>query len=214
MKILLAATAAGLVATSALASGPVPPQPYVPPVVVAPAAYDWSGGYAGLGLTYGRMSFDTNGVVPAYPDATGAGLSGIAGYNWQNGNLVYGAEVALDFSNRSGSNDCGAVPNTCVSEVRHQASVRGRVGMAMDRGLMFMTVGYGTDARSVRTTFGNDGARFSGPMLGVGYEHAVGTGAWTMRGDLEHYFYGDEVLNGVTTAGDTSMLRLSVMRRF
>ena len=214
MKTLLAATAATLVATGALASGPVAPPPYVPPVVM-PQAYDWSGAYAGVGLTYGRMNFDTNGAIPMYPDASGAGLSGIAGYNWQSGNFVYGAEVALDLSNRSGTNDCGVPGETCTSRVRHQASVRGRFGMAMDRSLLFMTVGYATDARSVTSTLaGNDGARYSGPMLGLGFEQAVGSGQWTVRGDLEHYFYGSETLNGVQTDGDSNMVRFSLVRRF
>ncbi|WP_334192707.1 outer membrane protein [Pararhodobacter sp.] len=215
MKTILAAAALGFAATSALASGPVAPPPYVPPVTVPTAsAYDWSGAYAGLGVTYGRMQFDTNGAIPSYPDADGWGLSGIAGYNWQSGNLVFGGEVVADFSNREGMNDCGAPGNNCTSAVENQASIRGRVGYAMDRSLMFMTVGYGRDERGAAGTLGGGSAVYSGPMLGVGYEQALGSGAWTMRGDLEHYFYGDEQINGIATNGDTSILRLSVIRRF
>ncbi|MCA2011368.1 outer membrane protein [Pararhodobacter sp. CCB-MM2] len=217
MKTLLAtAAAATVLGTAAFASGPVAPAPYVAPVTVAPVAtYDWTGAYAGAGVTYGRMGMDTNGGALDYPDATGWGGSVIAGYNWQQGNMVYGGEVALDFSNRDGSNDCGIAGQSCDSFADHQASIRGRVGYAMDRSLMFMTVGYGSDSRSVRTSVaGGDGARFTGPMLGVGYEQAVGNGDWTMRGDLEHYFYGDEDLNGVTTDGDSSLVRFSLIRRF
>lgn len=215
MKTLLAtATAAAFAATMAQASGPVV-APYQPPVMLpVQSNYDWSGAYAGLGLTYGRMNMDTNGVLPSYPDASGAGVSAIAGYNWQSGSMVYGAEVALDFSNRSGTNDCGVPGNTCDTSVENQASVRGRVGYAMDTSLMFMTVGYATDARSVTGTMGNGSARFNGPMLGFGYEQAVGGGDWTMRGDIEHYFYGSETLNGVSTDGTSNMLRLSLIRRF
>lgn len=216
MKTLITTAAAGIVlGTAALASGPVAPQPYVAPVTVAPVAtYDWSGAYAGAGLTYGRMGMDTNGATPSYPDATGFGGSVIAGYNWQNGSMVYGGEVALDFSSRDGSNDCGVGGGaTCDSFANHQASIRGRVGYAMDQSLMFMTVGYGSDSRSVNGSFGGDGARFTGPMIGVGYERMVNND-WSVRGDLEHYFYGDEDLNGVATDGDSSMVRFSLIRRF
>ncbi len=221
MKTLIATAAAAtaatsILATTALASGPVAPQPYVPPVVAAPvASYDWTGAYVGGGLTYGRMGMDTNGALPSYPDATGLGLSAIGGYNWQSGNMVYGAEVALDFSERDGTGDCGIAGNTCESFANHQASIRGRVGYAMGSSLMFATLGYATDSRSVTTTgFGSDGARDNGAVVGVGYEQAIAGGDWTVRGDLEYYFYGDETLNGVTTNGDSSLVRLSVMRRF
>lgn len=217
MKILFATVTAALALAGgvAQASGPVAPVQQPPMVLPAtPPAYDWSGAYAGLGLTYGRMGMDTNGALPSYPDASGAGLSAIAGYNWQNGNVVYGAEAALDFSNRSGSNDCGMGGQTCDSHVRNQASIRGRLGYAMDRSLMFMTLGYASDARSVNTTLGNDTARFTGPVLGVGYEQAMGGGDWRVRGDFEHYFYGNETLNGVSTNGAGNLFRLSLIRRF
>ena len=145
MKTLLATAAAAsvtasLLASAALASGPVAPA-YVAPVTVAPVAnYNWTGAYAGFGLTYGRAGMDTNGVIPSYPDASGWGGSVIAGYNWQDGNVVYGGEVALDFSNRDGNNDCGVPGNSCDTFVDHQAAVRGRLGYAMDRSLMFMTL--------------------------------------------------------------------------
>lgn len=215
MKTLLATVAAAtFAATIAQASGPVV-TPYQPPVMVpVQTAFDWSGAYAALGLTYGRMNMDTNGVLPSYPAATGIGVGGIGGYNWQRGNMVYGAEIALDYSRRSGTNDCGIGGQTCNSYVGGQASIRGRFGYAMDTSLMFMTVGYATDGRSVITTLGNDTARFTGPMLGFGYEQAVGGGPWSVRGDLEHYFYGSEMLNGVSTNGASNMLRMSLVRHF
>ncbi|MFN4101928.1 MAG: hypothetical protein ACK4GT_19365, partial [Pararhodobacter sp.] len=108
MRFLLATTAAATVAaTAAFASGPVAPAPYVAPVTVAmPSAYNWAGGYVGFGVTYGRaIMSEQDGFADVFPDGDGFGASILAGYNWQNGNLVYGGEVALDFSNRSGEQD-------------------------------------------------------------------------------------------------------------
>jgi len=216
MKLLLATTAAAtLAATAALASGPVAPAPYVPPVTVPmPSAHDWTGAYVGFGVTYGRFRMDEAGALPDFPDTDGFGASLLAGYNWQSGNLVYGGEVALDFSRRDGENSCGAVGGTCISESNHQASIRGRLGYAMDRSMVFMTAGYATDSRKIdEVGVQGDGARFTGPMLGIGFEHAMNA-SWNLRGDLEHYFYGDEVIGGNTTSGEGSLVRLSLVRRF
>ena len=219
MKTFVIAALTSVIGTAALASGPVAPV-YEPPVTIAPvASYDWSGAYAGVGVTSGRGSMTTGTAVPDFPDVQGAGLSGIAGYNWQNGNLVYGAEVALDLSNRDGSNDCGVGGTiTCTSFADHQASVRGRLGYAMDRSMVFMTAGYATDSRSVvayngGVPFAGDGARFSGAMLGLGYEHAL-SNDWTVRGDYEHYFYGSETIGASTVDGDLDLVRFSLVRRF
>ncbi|WP_127104441.1 outer membrane protein [Pararhodobacter zhoushanensis] len=219
MKTFVIAALTSVVGTAALASGPVAPV-YEPPVTIAPvASYDWSGAYAGLGVTYGRGDMSTGVATPNYPDVQGAGLSGIAGYNWQNGNMVYGAEIALDVSNRDGTNDCGVGGTlTCTSASDHQASIRGRLGYAMDRSLVFMTAGYGTDSRSVvvdnaGVTVAGDGARFGGAMLGLGYEHAL-SNDWTVRGDYEHYFYGDETFGATTVDGDLDLVRFSLVRRF
>ncbi|MFN4102151.1 MAG: outer membrane protein, partial [Pararhodobacter sp.] len=121
-------------------------------------------------------------------------------------------EVALDFSNRSGEQDFFG--DTVSTEVNHQASIRGRVGYAVDRSLFFATAGYGIDNRAVEvngTSIG--GARYHGPMIGIGAETVL-SGAWNLRGDLEHYFYGEEEVAGIPTNGDTSLFRMSLVRRF
>lgn len=215
MKTLIAAaTAATLGATAALASGPIAEPIYEPPALLPmPSAYNWTGGYAGVGLTYGRAAMSEGGALPDFPATSGAGIGLLAGYNWQNGNLVYGGEVALDFARRDGANDCGT-GGVCESVQNSHYSIRGRVGYAMDRSLAFMTVGYASDRRTVEEVgVGSSSARFSGPMLGVGFEQAVGN-AWTARADYEYYFFGDEVLAGNPTDGNMGLFRLSMVRRF
>ncbi len=219
MKLLTAAVIAVTFATTALASGPQ--IPYEPPVTPLPAiaSYNWAGAYAGLGVTYARGGMSDAFSPPDNPDTRGAGLSLIAGYNWQNGNIVYGGEVALDFSRRNGMNDCGVGGGfTCASYQNNHASIRGRVGVAMDRSLLFVTAGYATDLRRIQHSFAgipffNAGARFDGPMIGIGFERAVAND-WTVRGDLEHYFLGTEVFGPYTIDGDITLVRVSLIRRF
>ena len=219
MKKLALAVALTLTGTAVLASGPS--IPYDPPVTPpAPiAAYDWSGAYIGLGVTYAQGGMqNTAGGVPVLPSANGVGVGVIGGYNWQRGNTVFGGEVALDFANPEGSNDCGAgAPNVCTTRMMNHASIRGRVGYAMDRTLVFATLGYATDRRSLTHTGAaplfSVSHRHNGPMIGIGIEHAMSS-AWSVRGDLEHYFMGTQTYAVVPARADINLVRISVVRHF
>lgn len=218
MKLLAATALAASIATSALASGPV--VTYEPPVVIAPVStlYDWSGPYLGVGLAYSRSTTSTNAPGVILPDANGASLSGLVGYNWQHNNTVMGVEAALNFSNISGSNTCGfGARFGCTIRVDNFASLRARLGYSVDRTLFFVTAGFATDSRSLFFTNGVGSAtfsnRFNGPVVGVGIEQAMNDN-WTVRGDLEHYFFGSDAVGPFTTSADTSLLRVSLVRRF
>lgn len=219
MNTFSLAVALAFAGTAALASGPV--VPYDPPVMPpAPiAAYDWSGAYIGLGLTYAQGGMrNTLGGVPVIPSATGAGLGVIAGYNWQNGGMVFGGEVALDFANPEGSNDCGAgAPNVCTTRMMNHASIRGRLGFASDRTLVFATLGYATDMRTISHTGApplfSISRRHNGPMLGIGIEQSM-SNDWSVRGDYEHYFLSTETYAGFPVDADMDLVRLSVIRHF
>ncbi len=82
---------------------PAPQRPPIcrsAPYYTAPAsysAYSWAGPYLGgtLGYEWGNVSNN-----PTHPSGVAGGLE--AGFNWQHGNFVYGAET--DFS-LSGAED-------------------------------------------------------------------------------------------------------------
>jgi len=102
MKTLLTSSAIALLAASAaLAGGPVPVQPAPEPAPPAPVVADWSGFYAG-----GLGGFQTGDAIlnPGTPGALTflaqpTTYGGFAGFNFQDGNLIYGAEVALQTGN-------------------------------------------------------------------------------------------------------------------
>jgi outer membrane immunogenic protein len=89
------------------------------------------------------------------------------------------------------------------TNVRSLASLRGRVGFAADRTLVFLTAGPAIG--NVRhEAVGLDSVRIvrnaNGVVVGVGVEHALANG-WNLRGDLEHYRFRSR---DFTTGGATS----------
>lgn len=223
MKKFTLGTAVAALALSgsvALASGPtevvVEPPVYVP----APQAYDWTGAYAGVGLTYGSGTHRIGGGAPiTAPNSTGPGLGVVMGYNWQNGNMVFGGEVAGVFSRMNGRNNCGIGGGfRCDSRINNFGAIRARLGVAMDNTLLFATAGYATDVQRHTVSFGgvvllDQARRYSGPTVGVGIEHGF-SNEWTVRGDLEHYRYGTRNFFGFPVTARTNLARLSIVRRF
>lgn len=147
-----------------------------------PAFVDWSGGYVGIqgsgGNSYGAFNFhDTRIGARALPpfktgDATGradlgrsattavGGLFG--GYNWQDGPWLYGVEADLSAANlkrsvASGANGFGgADPDPAFGLLRVKTDVygtlRGRLGYAFDRTLVYASFGLaGANARVLAT---------------------------------------------------------------
>lgn len=175
--------------------------PLMAPAPPMPVGYNWAGGYAGVGLSYGRATYSNLTLPEFWPSGSGGGLNGFAGYNWQNGATVYGVEGHLGMNRIRGNTDVGGV------DVRTQlgtvGSLRGRIGVAADRTLFFATAGLAagrlthtaTDAGGV--VLGEESRTANGAVIGIGIEHAISNGLH-IRGDLEHYRFRDQ---SFTTAG-------------
>ena len=203
--------------------GTAPAEAEVPaPTAPMPvAAYDWSGGYVGMGLTFGRAEHRTPNSPEFWPNGSGAGLSGFAGYNWQAGDTVFGLEGHLSGHRMRGSTDLGAPDGEVRTDLRSLASIRGRAGVAADRTLFFVTGGGAMG--SVRHTGVDLGIQESnnvrGIVLGVGVEHAISDGIH-IRGDLEHYRFRSRDFNtaGAGSFPDVSsrsnLARVSAVFRF
>jgi opacity protein-like surface antigen/outer membrane receptor protein involved in Fe transport len=180
------------------------PAPY-PPGALPPAlaykspparyAYDWTGIYFGAGGGFGwtlpkGTLLDAMGA-PLTPysyrdDGPVAGL--FAGGNYQISKIVLGIEGDWQWSNLTGNNQIlaplGAVgvfpggPFTISTTVKDYASVRGRVGLALDRFLVFGTGGWawGNPLTSYALTdaapFFNNGGSSTGWTAGLGVEYA------------------------------------------
>ncbi|WP_374391639.1 outer membrane protein [Tabrizicola sp.] len=101
------------------------------------AAQDWSGFYAGGALSYDSISPNDLSYGDGPVDVNGAGLGLFAGYNFQSGNLVYGAELAA--TKHSGESDDGNYlrPATAL----HSLALRGRIGFVSGKMLPYLAVG-------------------------------------------------------------------------
>jgi outer membrane immunogenic protein len=177
-------------------------------IVVEPAAHDWSGFYAGAHVGYGEAFMDGELDGTAGPgdvlDAGKLDLSdviggGHLGYNAALGSVIVGVEcdftwVGLeDHVYTSGTVDNNDHINGSVDFL---ASVRARLGLAMDDLLIFVTGGVAfTEAEIAAHQHGNrDRAKFNdiGGVVGGGVEFFVARNV-SVRGEGLYYFFGDDV---------------------
>jgi outer membrane immunogenic protein len=192
MKALLfSSTAAlatlGVVAAASAADIARPPPP---PVTKAPALappYNWTGFYLGIngGYGFGRSTWDG---LPASFNVTGAMAGGQLGYNWQFGQFVYGLEGDGDWTNLRGT----ASPTDCSLECQTKndflATARGRLGIAADRLLPYVTGGLAVgDIKAAVPGFTGIDKTNAGWTAGGGLEVAL-TGNWTAKAE---YLYVD-----------------------
>jgi outer membrane immunogenic protein len=163
----------------------------------APApVFSWSGLYIGAHVGYGfGDAFD--GVGPL--DIDGGFAGGQLGFNWQfNRNWVLGVETDLS----------GADIGAGAFNVDWFGSTRFRVGYAMDRTLIYGTVG-----------IGYAGTNFSsghiGGVYGAGIEWAFARN-WSAKVEYLYYDLGDEIiaLFAAPISIEFSTVKLGVNYRF
>ncbi|MHB8884790.1 MAG: outer membrane protein [Methylovirgula sp.] len=166
-----AASAADLPSTKA-------PPAYIPP----PPLFTWTGVYVGgqVGYMWGNTNpygYTPNGVVG------GAHV----GYNYQMGQFVAGLEGDINGSSYNGSAVTG-LGNFGARE-NIDGSVRGRLGVAWDRALIYATGG----AAFAGLTDSYPGASYShtrvGWTLGGGVEYAIDNN-WSVRAEYRYSDYG------------------------
>jgi outer membrane immunogenic protein len=206
LKSILFGTAIGLLGAQSVIAADLQP-PMASPVYMAPASFSWAGPYLGItaGYANGFHSYDDlAGAFLGYPglandQSQGFAGGGTLGINWQDGTLVYGLETDIDWlSNKTTYVDPnGAINNYFPSETNrlsYLGTVRGRLGLALDRTLLYVTAGlaYGEVANTVlynstkfptfnTPSFNVDSTRV-GWVVGWGLEHAW-TPNWTVKGE-------------------------------
>lgn len=161
---------------------PAAPPP-MPPVVTAPPVYDWTGFYIGVngGGTFANLS-ETVTIVGgplAGSSATGSSSGnsflggGQVGFNWQVDRAVFGIEGDFDGSGLNGKNN----PNTGISSTIKwpwTATIRGRVGAAFDRLLVYGTAGAAFTDASANVTAPGFGTLYNASQVDTGWTAGVG----------------------------------------
>jgi outer membrane immunogenic protein len=195
LRSLLLTSAVALLSGAALAADipeyvPPPPPPPPPPVV-----YDWTGFYIGAqgGWAWGESAIDItlDGLGFMVPptsefDIEGVFAGGQLGYDMQVGSWVFGLVgdgVWTDiegFQEQSGDDGF-------ETQLNWVASLRGRVGFALDRFLPYITGGFAFG--EMDSTVGDtDGAGNFDPIAtggaGIATGSEIATG-WTAGGGIE-----------------------------
>ena len=185
---------------------------YRPAPVMVPY-FSWTGCYVGLNGGYGWRQDHTvdatisNGLI--FGNAGSLGLSGgfgggQFGCNYQTGPVVFGIET--DFQGAGASKSFGpttlAVPGVLTvtgdNRLNWFGTLRGRLGYAADRVLLYVTGGLayahnsfdftGVDVAANSFTFSNSTTK-TGYVLGAGVEWAV-AGSWTVKAEYQYLNFG------------------------
>src|SRR5215217_722986 len=175
MRSLFAAT--GLLAASAVAAFAADFRSYAPAAPYG-SYFSWTGFYLGANGGYGWGDSRWN-----FPGGTtrdfkvSGGLAGVtAGFNYQTGPVVFGAEADANWTDINGSTNtsCGPV---CYNNNTWLTTVRGRVGYAVDRLLPYVTGG---------AAIGNVKAH-----LGALPEQSDNRVGWAIGAGAEFAFFGN-----------------------
>lgn len=194
------------------------PVAYLPP----PPVFTWTGFYLGLNAGYGWNNRDVttagvfagniaNVAAARRPgsinlDSNGFVGGGQAGFNYQTGMFVVGVEADLMYSDVKGRASYLSAAGD-LSDFRYEldylGTVRGRLGVAFDRVLVYGTGGlawgkahynadfYSNAAGQPLAFQGGQSHTRTGYAVGAGVEYAIpmgGTSAVTLRGE---YLYAD-----------------------
>ncbi len=173
------------------ADGPVTPAK----ATAAPRFYDWNGLYAGGHVGYARGNARTtlsNPVPVSASNSFGSLFGGVQiGYNYLfSSRVLLGIEADISFPNYLAADDVAASRVTATTDVAHQidyiGTLRGRLGYALDRWMVYGTGGFAwSQARFLQTPgAANDQDKvlriLPGWTAGAGVEVAIAP-FWTTR---------------------------------
>lgn len=208
-------------------AAPAPP-PALPPALLyksapAPHPYDWTGVYIGADGGYswgsykGTLTTATGAPLAPYDDSvTGPFAGGFVGATYQFGRVVAGVEGDWQRANLMGNNQQQAAlgatgvfptgPFTISATMKDYESVRGRLGVAFDRLLVFGTGGWAWGDPSVSyavlgaAPFVTNSSNTSGRTAGAGVDYAFTDRTF---GRIE-YRYADLRTSGFVSAATNS----------
>jgi outer membrane immunogenic protein len=190
-QVFIAAIAALALMTQACAAdlyGTPQPVPY---------GYRWMGPYVGANFGYQWGQLSSSGADPA---GVAGGFQG--GYNWQLGQLVFGAETDFQLS------DSNAVFANYKFSNPWFGTVRGRGGFALNNILFYGTLGLAYGRGQIDLAGLSEDNLHVGWTAGGGLEVGL-TPNWSIKAE---YLYIDLSGQGYALTGATMGLQSSLMR--
>ena len=210
MRWTLVAVAAIVVAATGHTLAADLSTPSLPPPLPA-AVYNWTGFYLGINSSFGTGNSNWSdgpiGTTGSFP-TSGFLVGGTVGVNYQLGEYVFGIEGDGDWTNLHGNSGftCGAIgavvtpPVSCQTQSQWLATVRGRVGYAFDRILLYGAAGaaFGNVQTGLNPPSTFDSAVEAGWAVGAGLEAAFAPN-WTAKAE---YLFVDLPNASCTTVGN------------
>jgi outer membrane immunogenic protein len=194
-KVLLTTTALIALGIAPAAAADLAARPYTKAPAAAIAINNWSGFY--LGAMGGYAQENSSGIGTL----SGGFAGGTAGYNWQNGNLVFGLEVDGAWADVGATVD--VIPGLASIDytIRAMGTVRGRIGYAFDQVLLYGTGGYAwSDNRLSATVVGVGSASeskfHSGWTVGAGVE-VMFAPKWSVKAEYLYRSFEGQNYGGV-----------------
>jgi outer membrane immunogenic protein len=203
-----AAIAASTLAVGAANAADIPRGAPPPPVVQALPIFTWTGLYVGLN---GGYVFETGkSTITGTPGLLGTGLTpgpqktlgdgytiGVqAGYNYQIGAFVAGLEADVNYVDLGKTivSTTGGLTTTLTQNTSYLATLRGRLGVAFDRVMIYGTGGLAMGNHYAATSLTGLGGGWDGTKSEVKFGYAVGAGLeyaitnnWSAK--LEYIYY-------------------------
>lgn len=178
--------------------------PNYAPAAPMPMAYRWTGPYLGANIGYQGGSISNN---PAEPSGVVGGIQG--GWNWQNGNFVFGGEADISLT---GADDVFApwkFSNPWFG------TVRGRLGLAYNNILFYGTGGLAFGGIEAETFGLSESKTHLGWTVGAGVEFALNQ-AWSAKVEYLYLSYADRAysLTGTDNGLNSNLVRFGVNYRF
>ena len=224
MRYLSTIAAAGIVlGTAQVASAADMARPVYKAAPVMMQAYNWSGFYAGIhgGYGWGEDSASAFGITSS-GDIDGWFGGGQIGWNWQAPGSPWVWGIEADLSGSDIGSSATALGLTADTNLNMFGTVRGRLGYAWDRVLVYGTGGYAWGRNEI--TFSAPGISVSeershsGWVAGAGVEWALADN-WTAKIEYQYLMLDSEryfptVLGGFDADADIHTVRVGLNYRF
>jgi outer membrane immunogenic protein len=203
MKKIVLAVAALAIGTVSASAADMAARPYTKAPVAAPiAVYNWTGFYLGAQVGYAWGDNRTTEFVTATGVPTGftQGFNmdgfvggGHVGYNWQVGQFVFGLEGDIEGADINGGYRLANLNGTDF-RLDTQASIRGRLGVAFNNSLLYVTGGAAwADMEHTyvfaNTLFETHSTTRTGWTVGAGWEYGF-TPNWSARLEYRYTDFG------------------------
>jgi outer membrane immunogenic protein len=211
LRLLASSAAIALMSTAAFAADlPLPVEP-IPVAPVAPPVYNWTGFYGGIQGGWKWWDISTPAANFVQPDGDSGIIGGYIGANYQWNWAVLGLEADGDWVvDGENTQSCFNPAFDCTAELEWEASLRGRLGVAFDRVLIYATggaawAGFQGETQIVATGVDfQDDATLFGWTVGGGLEFAV-TNNLLLKGEYRFTDYNEEDMNYDVTYPDVDV---------